>query len=150
MQALVIDPVATDPPQPHHLAAHADVVASSPDDLAHALDTLPIGLVVVDEAETWLSQGDANRRPIGPLVDILRRGRHRGVSIYLCSQRPQLLAYDVWSLADRIVICQLTGKRDLDRVCELEGVAEHRHAIASSNRPGPVVTWTPAGIVRHP
>lgn len=136
--ALGIDGVATDPPAPHHLAAACDLWSPV------ALDELPagIGLVAVDEADQWLPQAEARRQPPPPLVDLLRRGRHRGVSLLLATQRPALVAYDVWGLADEVAICHLTSARDLARVCELEGVAQHRAAIATARRPGPVVVWS--------
>lgn len=137
-----VDGVATDPPMDHHLAAMADVYDPEP-----PIDLEPeFGLVAVDEADQHAPQAEARRKPPPPLIDLLRRGRHRGVSLLLATQRPANLVYDAWGLADRIVICQLTSKRDLDRVCELEGVAEHRQRIATVTRPGPIVIWTPYGV----
>lgn len=137
-----VDGVATQPPALHHLASMADaydpeVPAELPPEFC---------LIAVDEADEHAPQGEARRRPPPPLIDLLRRGRHRGVSLLLATQRPANLVYDAWGLADRIVICQLTSKRDLDRVCELEGVAQYRAHIASHTTPGPAVIWTPYGV----
>jgi len=142
LDVLAIDSVATVPPDGSHLASASDIYSPV------MLPELPegVGLVAVDEADMWAPQSEARRDPLPPLIDLLRRGRHRGVSLLLATQRPANLAYDAWGLADRIVICQLTSKRDLDRVCELEGVAEHRAYIARHAAPGPAVVWTPYGV----
>lgn len=142
-KALVFDPVYTEPTQPHQLAHWADYIAAEDWD-----GTIPpdVGLIVVDEADVYASEGELSRRPIAPLADIILRGRHRGISIYLCTQRPQQVAYRVRALADRIVICHTTGKRDLDALCELEGVAPGRANIATAQRQGPVCVWTPYGV----
>ena len=140
---LGVDPVASSPPRPEHVAAWCDIATPT---LESDLIPPDVGLVAVDEADQSISQSDARVRPTPPLIDLVRRGRHRGVSLMLATQRPALVLYDVWSLADEVVICQLTGKRDLDRVCELEGVARYRELIATTCRPGPIVIWTPFGV----
>lgn len=142
---LAIDPIATDPPRPGHLAHAADLWhPDMPDDVPE-----PVQLVVVDEADLFAPQADARRRPPPPLVDLVRRGRHRGVSLLLCTQRPALVMRDVFALADAVVICQTTDQRDLDALCSLHGVKEHRDRIAQTTRPGPVVTWRPDGVTVH-
>jgi hypothetical protein len=142
---LAIDPVATDPPQHGQLAASADLWSPEmPDEVPD-----PVQLLVVDEADLYAPQADARRRPPPPLVDLVRRGRHRGVSLLLCTQRPALVMRDVFALADFVVICQTTDQRDLDALCTLHGVKEHRERIATTIRPGPVVTWRPDGVEVH-
>lgn len=140
--SLAVDPVATDPPGREHLAAAADLY--SPD----MPDDIPAGitLIAVDEADLFAPQADARRRPPPPLVDLVRRGRHRGISLILCTQRPALVMRDVYALADAVIVCQTTDKLDLDRLCELHGVKEHRDAIATRNEPGPVLIWQPGGV----
>ena len=56
---------------------------------------------------------------------------------------------DVFALADAVVICQTTDQRDLDALCSLHGVKEYRERIATTTRPGPVVTWRPDGVQVH-
>lgn len=136
---LAIDCVATDPPAEKHLASSADVWAPAmPDELPPEVD-----LIVVDEADLFAPQADARKLPPPPLVDLVRRGRHRGVSLVLCTQRPALVMRDAYALADWVVICQTTDRRDLDRLCELEGVEDHRDRIKGATRPGPVLIWYP-------
>jgi len=137
--ALAVDPVASDPPAESHLASAADVWDS---DMPEAI---PVGvsLVAVDEADIFAPQADARRRPPPPLVDLVRRGRHRGVTLVLCTQRPALVMRDAYALADYVVICQTTDARDLKTLAELHGVAEHRDRIVQAPRPGPVLIWAP-------
>ena len=136
---LAIDPVASDPPKESHLASSADVWDSDMPEF------VPVGItmVAVDEADMYAPQADARRRPPPPLVDLIRRGRHRGVTLVLCTQRPALVMRDAYALADYVVICQTTDARDLKTLCELPGVLEHRQAIINSATPGPVVIWSP-------
>jgi len=142
---LGVDPVATDPPDSTHLAASCDLwTPDMPDVLPE-----PVNVLIVDEADIYAPQADAQRRPPPPLVDLVRRGRHRGVTLILCTQRPALVMRDVYALADEVVICQITDERDLNTLCSLHGVREHRERIATTTKPGPVVTWTPAGVIVH-
>jgi len=136
---LAVDPVASDPPTDDHLASAADVWDS---DMPEAV---PVGvsMVAVDEADMFAPQADARRRPPPPLVDLVRRGRHRGVTLLLCTQRPALVMRDVYALADYVVICQTTDARDLKTLCELYGVEEYREQIVTTDRPGPVIIWAP-------
>lgn len=142
---LGIDPIATDPPRKGHVAASCDLwVPEMPEDIPDAVQ-----LVVVDEADLFAPQADARRRPPPPLVDLVRRGRHRGVSLLLCTQRPALVMRDVFALADSVTICQTTDQRDLDALCSLHGVKEYREQIATTSRPGRILTWTPHAVQLH-
>ena len=130
-----IDPVATNPPQPHHIAYHADTWSP-------VMDEIPEGtaLLVLDEADTSIGQGAGRRHPA--VEDLVRRGRHRNISLLLGTQRPALLMYDVWALADEVLICHTTSRRDLDRLAELDDqVAALRPNIARPGAPGVRVVW---------
>jgi len=139
---LAVDPVSSDPPQDSHLASAADVWDSD------MPESTPEGvtMVAVDEADMYAPQADARRRPPPPLVDLIRRGRHRGVTLVLCTQRPALVMRDAYALADYVVICQTTDARDLKTLSELPGVAEHREKISGAALPGPVLIWAPPPV----
>ena len=145
-----IDPVATEPPEEEHIAFWSDTWSVHVEDLDDG--ALPVGteLLVIDEADTSIGQGGGRRDSLA--VDLVRRGRHRGVSLLLGTQRPALLLYDVWALADEVTICHLTSRRDLDRVAELDdGIAEHRAHIAAPGGPGPRLSWfADRPMVVHP
>jgi hypothetical protein len=131
-----VDPVATDPPGPDHVAFYADTWSPV------MVEELPPGtaLLVLDEADTTIGQrADHQSKAV---VDIVRRGRHRGVSLLLGTQRPALLLYDVWALVGELMICHTTSKRDLDRLEELdESLAELREHIAAPGQLGVRVVW---------
>lgn len=87
-------------------------------------------LLCVDEADLYLPQRQLARRS-QVLTELLRRGRHYGLTLVLATQRPSALAYDAWSLADSAFIFSLTSEVDLRRAAELDGtIAEHRDAIS--------------------
>lgn len=87
-------------------------------------------LLCVDEADLYLPQRQPARRS-QVLTELLRRGRHYGLTLVLATQRPSALAYDAWSLADSAFIFSLTSEVDLRRAAELDGtIAEHRDAIS--------------------
>ncbi len=107
---LAIDPVAPEPPTPDYPAAWATVWASStPPELPQGTS-----LVVVDEADRYLPSAQGKRD--GLLEDLVLRGRHRGCSLLLCTQRPALVGYDVRSQANRIVVYRLTADEDLKAI----------------------------------
>ena len=145
-KVLALDNVAPEPPDERYMAGWADYYAPEVPDEESLAKLGPIGLLAVDESDVHAPQSAANKLPTPYVIDILRRGRHRGTSVFLATQRPARLCYDAWGLADTVIICNLTSKRDLDRVCELEGVEQYRRLIATTTRPGPVVVWTPAGV----
>lgn len=136
---LAVDPVSSDPPGESHLASASDVWDSD------MPETIPNGItmVAVDEADMFAPQAEARKRPPPPLVDLVRRGRHRGVTLLLCTQRPALVMRDVYALADYVVICQTTDARDLKTLGELYGVDDHRDKIVKADKPGPVLIWAP-------
>jgi DNA helicase HerA-like ATPase len=97
-------------------------------------------LLCVDEADLYLPQRRAAGRS-EVLTELLRRGRHYGLTLVLATQRPSALAYDAWSLADSAFIFSLTSEVDLRRAAELDSViAEHKDAI-SRLQPGECYHW---------
>lgn len=143
---LAIDPVASDPPTELHIASCADVYTPDCPDI---LPTQSGQLVVVDEADLFVSQADAYRRPLPPLHGLIRRRRHAGVSLLLISQRAALISRSAWSLADEIIICSTSDDRDLKQIGKLPGVtAEDVQAVAAAHEPGVVLVWTPREVRR--
>ena len=137
-----VDPIASDPPEESHLAFSSDVWdCEVPENIPEN-----IGLVAVDESDIFAPQAEARRRPPPPLVDLIRRGRHRGVTLVLCTQRPALVMRDAFALADFVVVCKTTDARDIKSLCELSGVSEHSEKIISAKNPGPVLVWEPPPI----
>lgn len=110
-----IDPVAPDdashPRFPEYIAGHSDLWSHDAPARAR-FEYGKIGLLVVDEADRFLPTAQGHRD--GLLSDLVLRGRHRGVSLLLATQRPALVAYDARSQADRIVTYRLTADNDLD------------------------------------
>lgn len=87
-------------------------------------------LLCVDEADLYLPQRHAARRS-EVLTELLRRGRHYGLTLVLATQRPSALAYDAWSLADSAFIFSLTSEVDLRRAAELDAtIGQHKDRIA--------------------
>ena len=143
---LAIDPVATNPPGELHVAGSADIWAFE------LPETIPddVRLIVVDEADLYVAQADAYRRPLPPLHGLIRRRRHAGVSLLLLTQRPATIARSAWSLADEIIVCCITEPRDLAEIRKLPGVtSEDIDSIAAMTEPGIALIWTPAAITRR-
>ncbi len=105
-----IDPVSPTPPTSDYPAYYASTWSSfTPPELPRGTS-----LVVVDEADRYLPTAQGKRD--GLLEDLVLRGRHRGVSLLLCTQRPALVGYDVRSQANRIVIFRLTAEEDIKAI----------------------------------
>jgi len=97
-------------------------------------------LLTVDEADEFLP---VHGIPDPYLIDLVRRGRHKGVSVVLATQRPASLSQHAWALADNVFCFQLTAKRDLERIAELDGeIAEHVDRIRALE-PGICLHWNP-------
>ena len=141
---LAVDPVSTAPPGELHIAAESDMW--SPEMPSEIPDD--VSLVVVDEADLFVAQADAYRRPLPPLHALIRRRRHQGVSLMLISQRPALLARTSWSLSDEIIVCSLTDPRDLKEIEKLPGVTrDDIERVGSMDEPGVALIWTPRDVM---
>lgn len=139
---LSIDSVASEPPRPNHLASAADVYCSSaPPRVAGAFS-----LVTVDEADLWIPEAESRRRPPGPLMDLVLRGRHRDCSLLLCTQAPSLIARVCWRLADVVIMCATTDDSDLKRISRLHGITEEHLNHLQTDAKGPRVIWTPGSV----
>ncbi len=81
--------------------------------------------VIFDEADLicdahgWKSQEARN---------IIRRGRHYGISAILATQRPANIHSDVKALADKVAVFSLEHPNDLDAIEEWLGV-DYREAV---------------------
>ena len=121
--SVAVDPVAPAVPVAGYPAFHATAWAHDLDGVLVPDDREPFGarlpggvdLVVVDEADRWLRQG---RAPHPVLFDLTVRGRHRGVSMLLLTQRPSMLDYTCWAQMGQLVCFTLTARRDRARVAE--------------------------------
>jgi hypothetical protein len=127
-QTHAIDPVSPTPPTSDYPAYYASTWSSfTPPELPRGTS-----LVIVDEADRYLPTAQGKRD--GLLEDLVLRGRHRGVSLLLCTQRPALVGYDVRSQANRIVIFRLTAEEDIKAivsVCpELRGREDEIRALS--------------------
>ena len=135
----VVDPVGPDDCQdPRYLNHHGDTWSRG------MVDTLPenCSLVVVDEADTVLGVTKADQHPVA--MDLVRRGRHRGVTLALCVQRPAEVSRTAWALADVLIAHRTTDARDLERIGKLSDAAE---LVAAAPRldVGAAAIWTPEG-----
>lgn len=137
-----IDPVAPDDPNHprfrEYIAGHSDLWSHE----APSRDQFPYGdvsLLVVDEADRFLPTAQGHRD--GLLSDLVLRGRHRGVSLLLATQRPALVAYDARSQADRIVTYRLTAKNDLDALCAVAPDLEPYRTQIQHLEVGKAIVW---------
>ena len=95
-------------------------------------------LVIVDEADQWLP---LNGKPDPALIDMIRRGRHYGLTMLLMTQRPASLSYDARALADKLFIFSLTSEADL-RWCEgLDSDLKAHRDFLQRARPGECLLW---------
>ena len=108
--------------------------------------------LIVDEADTLAPQ-----RPIAPLdvqvlarmQQIVRRGRIRGFTPWLVTQRPAVLSKDVLSQADILIAFNLTASQDRDAIgAWIEGQADKAQLKAiDAEMPklarGTAVVWAP-------
>lgn len=69
-------------------------------------------LVYIDEAYQWHTGGQAGKGLIG----ILTRGRSKGMSTLLSSQRPSWISRFCFTEAQRFYICRIADKRDLKTI----------------------------------
>ena len=96
-----------------------------------------INLIVIDEADGELpNKGRGNDL----CRELLKRGRHRGVSLVLASQSPMFITRDIWRLADRIVIFKITDENDQKRLAQLEGLRGD-HTIFERIERGRPIIW---------
>jgi len=100
------------------------------DEVLEALEgaaTLRQLLVVVEEASAYMK---AQQIP-WPIAQLVRMGRHRGISQLYVAQRPSMLHLDVISQADVIVSFQQHARRDVETLVGHVGdVAERVRDLA--------------------
>ena len=107
---------------------YADVLMASPPGDTVLLkrplfDDRPVTLVAVDEAAHYLPR---QGKPDPMLSRLVSEGRHWNMTLILATQRPAMMSYNAWSLADMAFIFNLNSKADLKRVVELDGAFESR------------------------
>jgi hypothetical protein len=130
-----VDPVTPDPPPPDYPAHWAQLWAPAPPP-----ELRPgVGLLVVDEADRYLPTAQGARDSL--LQDLVLRGRHRGTSLLLCTQRPALVGYDVRSQANRIVIFRLTADEDIKSIVAVCPELRGREDEIRSLPVGRAVVW---------
>lgn len=105
-----VDPVTPDPPPPGYPAHWATYWAPAPPKELRA----GVSLMVVDEADHFLPTSQGKRDSL--LQDLVLRGRHRGTSLLLCTQRPSLVGTDIRSQASRFVIFRMTDESDIEAI----------------------------------
>lgn len=114
----------------------ADAVVAEPPPLEQIRGRY--SLVIVDEADYWLP---LTGKPNETLIDIIRRGRHFGVTCIIMTQRPSALSYDARALADKIFLFSLTSESDLKWVEGQDpGLKVHREWLRHA-RPGQALLW---------
>jgi hypothetical protein len=130
-----IDPVSPTPPTADYPAYWATTWSTvTPANLPPQTS-----LVVVDEADRYLPAAQGKRD--GLLEDLVLRGRHRGVSLLLCTQRPALVGYDVRSQANRIVIFRLTAEEDIKSIVSVCPELRGREDEIRSLPVGKALVW---------
>lgn len=142
---LAIDPMATDPPLPSHIAYWATRWRrSAPDSLDPST-----GMVACDEAKAVLT-GDRHEKPLFRALFLRGRhmgqlgpdGRRKGISVIMGGQRPVHLPPDAFTQADRVVIHLVRGRSDLERIEALPGMEGHAALrLIPHLPPGYAVIW---------
>ncbi len=130
-----VDPVTPDPPPPDYPAHWATLWAPAPPAELRA----GVGLLVVDEADRYLPTSQGARNSL--LQDLVLRGRHRGTSLMLCTQRPALVGYDVRSQANRVVIFRLTAEEDIKAIVSVCPELRGRESEISALPVGRAIVW---------
>lgn len=130
-----VDPVTPDPPTPDYPAYYARWWAPAPPLELRA----GISLMVVDEADRFLPVAAGSRDSL--LQDLVLRGRHRGTSLLLCTQRPALVATDARSQAGRIVVFRLTAEDDIRAVVRIAPELRGRESEIEQLPVGRCIVW---------
>lgn len=117
-------------------STRADVVVPEPPPLDEIIGRY--SLVVVDEAHRWL---DRQRVPDPTLIELVRTGRHAGLTLVLMSQRPASLSVEARELADKVFLFSLTGRNDLRWVKELDTELEPHLDTLRHQKPGEFLLW---------
>ena len=107
--------------------------------------------LVVDEADRFSPQrmNPESARLHERMEEIVRRGRVRGFTPWLITQRPASLNKDVLSQATAYISMSLTGKHDRDAMADvIEGQADKQVAKAivdamPRHKTGPGLVWAP-------
>ncbi len=108
--------------------------------------------VVFDEADMWAPQkpfGGNAEQLLHTMEEIVRRGRVRGFTPWLISQRPAIMNKNVLSQVDGMVAMQLTGAHDRNAIgAWIEGHADPKEtkdllASLASLQQGRGLLWVP-------
>lgn len=119
-----------------HGTHRADVVLPRPPPLDQIRGRY--SLVIVDEADQWLP---LNGNPDPVLIDLIRRGRHYGLTLILMTQRPASLSYDARALADKLFLFSLTSESDLRWSEGLDSSLKGHREFLQKARPGEALLW---------
>ena len=114
----------------------ADVVLPEPPPLAEIVGRY--SLVIVDEADQWLPLAG---NPHPTLIELIRRGRHFGLTVILMTQRPASLSYDARALADKLFLFSLTSESDLKWSEGLDSELKKHREWLQHARPGQCLLW---------
>lgn len=111
------------------------------DAAAYAVASAPATLVV-DEVDRVAPNHAGGLREGTQLHAIVNYGRHLGVALFAASRRPARVHSEIPSLADKIVLFQLTSPRDLDWVRDATD-DETAEDVRQLTR-GDYVVWSPS------
>ena len=89
---------------------------------------LPPTLLVIEEAHTLVSKGNAGKmeETLDILREISRRGRKRWISLCFISQQPSHLPPEIYELCNTKIAHQTTGGKNLDAIKSATGGVESR------------------------
>ncbi len=116
--------------------------------------------VVLEEADLFAPEGslrdDGDKRMLGAVYDLVRRGRGRGIGTTLITQRSASISKEVLDQTEILVALRTTGPRDRKAIegwINTHGEDEKRHEVMGSLPSLPTGTawvwWPVEGILRQ-
>ena len=121
--SLAIDDVCFGKPSPKHISYYADLWTDSASIRSLEKFDPRVKLLAADEAALFLPSVGGRKADWPCVQDALYRGRHLGLSLVLCVQRPTKLDRGAWTQAQRYVIFR-TDERDLEPIEGLGGMTQ--------------------------
>lgn len=98
-------------------------------------------IIAIDEAQRFVPEGAVNDSSAA-VRDVMSRGRKRGISVWLASQRISFVAKDVTEICQNVFLGISGLGNDLDRSCKMLGVTRASASGRSLTEMPPRTFWT--------